>query len=910
LANRVKIVFNSNPAVFEIMSLTVYNTALGYSNTLSKTFISSFSLQPNQVQIGATLTETMVNLLANLNANELDGNATFTASGTNGFYVDFNIVENYSYTFSSGTYIADYTVSAETVTPIYLEPITLEALDVKDVSIRIFDTYTNDRILTEELASASACKIDWDGGDDLYKSVMASKLVFNMLVPEAEDVHFLHLFSSDEQRYRVEVVAIDADENEQLIWQGFLLPDQYNEPYQQVSFFVDFTATDMLASLKGKYLPPWYYENKLPIAEVFAYCLAQSGLQQNLLVAPAVIPEGNFNLWHSVNVDLRAFIDGEKFKDCYSIVESVLGSQMLIIYSYRGYWWLEGISRKNNTSFLNYQFDIDGNRIEDVIFDKKIVDCGGSLQPTPMFTALTPWNEVNVGFKADGSKNLFSDNIIALEKSEIYNTNYTSGNYVGPTAPVTVSEVYSVGKIKDWFANLNIDFLYMYYNYKELMWRTTLFSGSSYTDYLDGFNYYRYTEAMVLNNYLETTEKPYVKPGVLYELEAEFLAENVIIWNNHTSIQRIEEKRNAGGYDKLVPIQILLDGIEKYSNRPSFGGNGLLRYTVTSEINEVAGKYSCNFTFKLKFPFKVEVDGLLSIRILMPILDNFMNPDDLDNTTSISRNCFFYGKKLKLTAIEGYDENNDTTGIRNVNFTQKLSYDLDLSCSVDNSVTNSLGIGLPLNQDYFEVIDKTNNGYEVINYNRFSPATLLELKLQTFQSNYVLFYKLFANNKFKSCFLEKANGYKKQFQSLWYYFNNPVIRMGYLKSYEGFPVIPKSYKAYPDVETEDVLKFMDVRYAPEDYRKRLRWRLWGSDVIDTYPKTVAKGLHAVQPEVMFRLEASALKLLFPTDLIEFYFDNQDKKFIPTRLQLDLFNGKTTFIATEAKYVEFEDISYE
>jgi len=896
LANRLKIVFNSNPAVFEIMSLTVYNTALGYSNTLSKTFISSFSLQPNQVQRGATLTETMVNLLANLNANELDGNATFTASSTNGFYVDFNIVENYSYTFSSGTYIADYTVSAETVTPVYLEPITLEPLDVKDVSIRIFDTYTNDRILIEELASASACKIDWDGGDDLYKSVMASKLVFNMLVPEAEDVHFLHLFSGDEQRFRVEVVAIDANEIEQLLWQGFLLPDQYNEPYQQVSFFVDFTATDMLASLKGKYLPPWYYENKLPIAQVFAYCLAQSGLHQNLLVAPALIPEGNFNLWHSINVDLRSFIDGEKFKDCYSIVESILVSQMLTIYSYRGYWWLEGISRKNNTSFLNYQFDTDGNRIADVIFEKKIVDCGGSLQPTPMFTALTPWKSVNVNCDAKGTNDFFTDNIVSVANTKAFYSYYQSQGlslaFFG-TIPFQY-QFLGVIRNKKWIENINSSFVVRDFNNgKNLMWSTDPF--------LVDDNNYNFTEAMVLTNYLECPEQPYVKPGILYELELEF-SFSINVYNSN-----FIEKLKDGYYDKLVPFQVFINDIEKFSNRPSFNSQSDIRYKIQGTDKGINNTYDLIYT--LKFNFKTEIEGFLKFRVLMPILKKSLG--GAENITCPSVVIF---EKLSLTAVDGYDENKDTIGVRDVNYTQELDYDIKITSTIDNSVLNSFGIGYPVSQDYFLTIDRTNDAIDVTTNHVFTPATLLDLIYSTWIIPNDLFQLLFTKYGSKKLFLEKASGIKELFTSVWYgvkRIGGPTApRMGFLKSYEGFPVIPKNYKAYPDVAADDVLKYMNVRYASEDYSKRLKWRLWNSAVIDTYPKTVAKGLHAVQPEVMYRLEASALKLLFPTDLIDFYFDNEDKNFIPTRLQLDLFNGKTTFIATEAKYVEFEDISYE
>jgi hypothetical protein len=90
----------------------------------------------------------------------------------------------------------------------------------------------------------------------------------------------------------------------------------------------------------------------------------------------------------------------------------------------------------------------------------------------------------------------------------------------------------------------------------------------------------------------------------------------------------------------------------------------------------------------------------------------------------------------------------------------------------------------------------------------------------------------------------------------------------------------------------------------------LRWKLVGSTTVDTFPKTVAKALHGIQSETMFRLEASALALLWPCNLIDFYFNNEDKVFIPTTLNLDLFAGKTKFIATEAKFTELTDIQYE
>ena len=898
MANRIKIIFPSNPTAFYLMSFSVFNVALGYSKWLSKTFVSGTPSAVNHVQIGATLADTMVNLLANLNANDLDGISTFEASGTNGFYVNLSVAASWSFANLTDPGSTITTLSTETITT--LEPITLSALNYNHLSIRIFDTYVNERVLIEELASATACQINWNGGDDLYKEFVSSECVFNMLVPEADDAHFIHLFSGDEQRYRVELIGIDAEENEQLIWQGFLLPDQYNEPYQQVSFFVDFTATDMVASMKGKYLKPWFYQNTIPIAQVFAYCLSATGLNQNIIVKPSVVPDADLYLWNAIGVDMRAFADGEKYDDCFTIIEKLLKSNVLSLTNFRGYWWLEGIHRKSELETTNYQFDVDGNRVADIVVNKNVVDCAGSLQPTPNFTAVTPWKQVNVNFDLKGTKNLYSTNVVALDKPQIYSTQYTSGNYVGPAAPTPVTEVYNVGKIKDWKANLNSDFFYVNSNFKRLMWKTLLPSG---------FDNYNYTEAMALNNYLECKEQPFVKPGVLYEIEAEFFIERMIVSVPNTpEVMRL--KLANGDYDKLFPIQMFIDGVEKYSNRPSFGGNSNLRYEAVGNFTTTTGQL-IDVTFKLKYQFKVEVQGQLGFRILMPIFENGTGAvDGTESQTNLNFNCFFYCNALKLTALEGYEENEDTIAARNINYTQELDHDLEVSCTVDNSVLNSFKIGYPLNNEYFKTIDRSVLPYEIINYNYFSPTTLLPLNLDTFKINYNILNLLFADSMLKSCFIETATGEQSLFDSLWYYFNNPTSRLGYLTSFTGFPVIPKNYKAYPDVDPDDVLKYMHVQYAPENYANRLKWRLYGSDVVDTYPKTIAKALHGVQPEMIYRLEAQALKLLFPDCLIDFYFDNQDRNFIPTTLKLDLFNGKTSFVATEAKFTELTDITYE
>jgi hypothetical protein len=79
--------------------------------------------------------------------------------------------------------------------------------------------------------------------DDL--SIVTSEFNFDMLTDG--DAAFIDFFTGDEHRFKVLVKNFDDDS---VIWQGYILPDLYSEPYKQVNFFVNFTATDGLARLR------------------------------------------------------------------------------------------------------------------------------------------------------------------------------------------------------------------------------------------------------------------------------------------------------------------------------------------------------------------------------------------------------------------------------------------------------------------------------------------------------------------------------------------------------------------------------------------------------------------------------------------------------------------------------------
>ena len=152
-------------------------------------------------------------------------------------------------------------------------------------------------------------QLTYNGGDDEFQPIIASQLTFNILVDDASDAKFIHLLTGNETRY--EVLLEDEDLN-QVLWQGHLLPDQYSEPYENGSLFVQFTATDGLGRLKNKYLDDTFYRELKPIPEIIAACLKLTGNSFNTIMAPAITNAAATIIERDKELKTTLFLDNKK----------------------------------------------------------------------------------------------------------------------------------------------------------------------------------------------------------------------------------------------------------------------------------------------------------------------------------------------------------------------------------------------------------------------------------------------------------------------------------------------------------------------------------------------------------------------------------------------------------------------
>ncbi|MEQ4655539.1 hypothetical protein ABN092_22995, partial [Providencia rettgeri] len=178
------------------------------------------------------------------------------------------------------------------------------------IIVKIIDTHTNalvegysstDVFETEEnLAAKASILLNYEGADDKYGALMRSRLSFDLLDADAQDGKFYHLFTGSETQFKVELWTNE----DELLWQGFLLPDQYSEPYKNGCFFVSMTATDGIGLLRGKDLgyDSNYYEEDKSVIDFLTACLKSTGLKQDLYLSPSIVPTNGFR-WDEIYVD-------------------------------------------------------------------------------------------------------------------------------------------------------------------------------------------------------------------------------------------------------------------------------------------------------------------------------------------------------------------------------------------------------------------------------------------------------------------------------------------------------------------------------------------------------------------------------------------------------------------------------
>jgi hypothetical protein len=194
------------------------------------------------------------------------------------------------------------------------------------------------------------------------KTIIPSSIIF--AVTAETDFQYAALATIEEQELKVNYY-----ENNVLQFTGWLLPDEYNEAYQDTPYTVTFTATDYISQLKdvpyvGTILNAFYGTR-----DTFMYfikeALLKTGLELNI--------KENVNIYASImdsaaadspltqgTIDPIIFYPENNRLDTYSALEFLIKNFRARIYQESGVWYIEQINEKQNASFIERTYNSAG----------------------------------------------------------------------------------------------------------------------------------------------------------------------------------------------------------------------------------------------------------------------------------------------------------------------------------------------------------------------------------------------------------------------------------------------------------------------------------------------------------------------------------------------------------------------
>lgn len=294
-------------------------------------------------------------------------------------------------------------------------------MDIGVLDIKIIDTHENDRVLQLEDTEAGSPKLQYNGFEDRYGALMASELRFNLNVTSLIDAKYGHLFTGSETRYKVLLEDVSDEENPVELWRGFLLPEQFSEPYDKGSFFIEFIATDGIGRLKNL---DFFGFSTMSVVHVLQTCLSLTGMQLPIMFAESV-QNTAFNVnYGDLEIDTSSYIDDKgKGKSCYDVLEAVLTSIGCKVFQYKSKWWIIGLNRLNEETIKFYKYSVSSvfEGFETIDRDRLF----RTFFATPLIEMEAPLNKLTMSWDWGADEYLLPKNVVSAVPSNFgYNSLY------------------------------------------------------------------------------------------------------------------------------------------------------------------------------------------------------------------------------------------------------------------------------------------------------------------------------------------------------------------------------------------------------------------------------------------------------------------------------------------------------
>lgn len=784
-------------------------------------------------------------------------------------------------------------------------------MNITNIIVKIIDKFENDRSLIEEFTAVEAPRLVYNGADDKYQSIMASEFRFNLMVNDKTDGKFFHLYTGNEKRYLVTV----EDQDNNLLFEGFLLPDFYSEPYDNGVIFVDLTATDGIGLLKSKYLPNQFYKQENAVIKLIAECLKYTELDKSIVFAPAIESAATDYRWDEIVVNGAAYLEGEieyvflvaekmpKRKNVYEILNLLLESLGCTLYGQGNKWYIEGINRKHETSQFVYNYDTSGVFVNTSTETKEVIDL--VFFKTPTISIVSPWNKVNVDWDCDEDGDLIPSWAIKENVVDGFDTYINKDVYLFWKA----NGLLSINVFSD-----QLKYIMQFFGTTAVVpgaFPFAIISGNQSPRNLQVSASYSVgtsinqaqNPASLESDYIDIKNKKYLK------VSDEYIERKISIDYKFSSKARLIENNpdNPAFEDELEK-----DLANAYKNEFTVG-NSIIISSKISDSNELCKKpfakknsQNVNYSDDLQYldffdwvPYhnvselKIEDldlpnNGFFNTKLHAPLSPDYTVPwfyDYVVQTLSVKISALKTWSHSLQRSIDFSTEKDVSIfhGDSIADLTEK-QWRFRRYVSAPESVTGEVGI-----------ISNFIGGSEYVTTWNF---VISYDDAQLILDNPSLFFWNF-ELPIGPKSMDEIYGTVGTFGILWGIGNTSgvwYIAMIVPIGNPFFTSISDFSESFVDVGSVDVVYGL----LPENNEWRESWKRHGQTENIRYGVALGKIYHDVQPEALVQIEGTVASCLFPREIGRFLWRDV-RQFLPTRIEINFTKGRTTGFYIESKH---------
>jgi len=644
-----------------------------------------------------------------------------------------------------------------------------------------------------------------------------------------------------------------------VIWQGHLLPDQYSEPYENGSLFVQFTATDGLGRLKNKYLDTDFYKQVKTVPEVIAACLRLTGNPLPIKIAPAITNAAAVIFEKDKEINTSLFIDGAKKLNAYQILEKLITSLGCTVFQYQNYWYVLGINRKNEAEVAYEFYSSTGLYLylENTTITRDIKAV--VFEATPSITGIAPFKTVTIDWDKDQRKTV-------LPKEYVYQD----------PAVVADNANYTLGKPLFW-EQTGTDFT-MNLGYENLS------ASEVETDTNEPY-FFNLQDTTIISDvsakYVTLPTGVYIPASItrIFLLDIDIAGKLWLTTNPETYVDN-------GDFERKILFEITNNGTTILSNKTTFDVDDEFKLKLSvGEAKTVSGTvyYPINFSLKVEH-IKVYEAGYINA-ILHPALSvaslNYeslvYSKIDITYTDPAAEDVFTKNRSIDFTTLQ---EVQPAYGFERNNLIQK-KFDLNENIHITPYDIVVPGDELTISFESYQVVDATAYGYGLSYFIHITEEIYYKLLI-----GYEL-YRLESNGTYTQInsfsFSEVSTGPTNY--TLWI-FDTVVGAIA-----QSDTLVAKMSETTVTIDSDDGLLNS--------------WKRVGITENASYPEVLARVYHSTVRETKFKIEGTVFGLVWPLDILQFRF-LAPKNYNISTLNINLSEGTTDVVLVESVNKEITD----